>query len=86
VKTDAKQADLGYQNCMNLSRAQARHMKTGPAIAAILLAALTIAATGCGRRGDLEAPSVARAEARGEERPAEPAAPDRRFILDALIE
>ncbi|MBW3096516.1 LPS translocon maturation chaperone LptM [Pseudohoeflea coraliihabitans] len=53
----------------------------------LLVAGLALSA--CGRRGDPITPSAARAEAAGNaERPAEERyeAPDRRFILDGLLD
>ncbi len=55
----------------------------------LILAAFSVAATGCGRRGALDTPSQAAAEARGE-KPSddakEPEEEDKPFILDGLIE
>ena len=51
----------------------------------LLLAALS--ASACGRRADLDRPSVvAAAEARGGEAGETPPQEDRRFILDGLID
>ncbi len=61
-------------------------MKSRPAWVAIALAGLVLGVTACGRHGDLDTPSAAAAQARGEEVPAETAPPERGFILDALIE
>lgn len=53
----------------------------------LMLAAISVAVTGCGRRGSLETPAAVAAEARGEE-PSEDEqeAEDKKFILDGLIE
>ncbi|MEZ5810374.1 MAG: lipoprotein [Rhizobiaceae bacterium] len=52
-----------------------------------LLAALSVTVTGCGRRGSLDTPSQAAAEARGEKPDDKAPEPeDKRFILDGLIE
>lgn len=53
----------------------------------LILAALSVTVTGCGRRGALDTPSQAAAEARGEKSSEEaPEEEDKRFILDGLIE
>ncbi len=55
----------------------------------LLLAAMSVAVTGCGRRGSLDTPAEAAAEKRGEKLPGEEAeneAEDKPFILDGLIE
>ncbi|MEX0344595.1 MAG: lipoprotein [Rhizobiaceae bacterium] len=53
----------------------------------LLLAAISLAVTGCGRRGALDTPSQAAAEARGEEpSEEEPEEEDKPFILDGLIQ
>lgn len=53
----------------------------------LILAALSVAVTGCGRRGALDTPSQAAAEARGEKPSDEaPEEEDKKFILDGLIE
>ena len=53
----------------------------------LILAALSVSITGCGRRGALDTPSQAAAEAR-DEKPSdeEPEEEDKPFILDGLIE
>ncbi len=53
----------------------------------LLLAAISVAVTGCGRRGALDTPAQAAAEARGE-KPSdeEPEEEDKPFILDGLIQ
>ncbi len=53
----------------------------------LLLAAISLAVTGCGRRGALDTPSQAAAEAR-DEKPSEeePEEEDKPFILDGLIQ
>ena len=48
-----------------------------------ILALVAIVASGCGRRADPVRPSVAAAEAG---QPAPPSAPDRKFILDGLLD
>lgn len=50
----------------------------------LLLAALATSA--CGRRADLDRPSVAAAKARGDEVVETAPREDRKFILDGLIE
>lgn len=52
----------------------------------LIVTGLAVSATGCGRRGDLETPSAAAAQARGEKAPEGETVEDRRFILDGLIE
>lgn len=53
----------------------------------MMLAALSVTLTGCGRRGSLDTPSQAAAETRGE-KPSdeEPEEEDKPFILDGLIQ
>ncbi len=53
----------------------------------LMLAAMSVAVTGCGRRGALDTPSQAAVEARGE-KPSddEPEEEDKPFILDGLIQ
>ena len=48
-----------------------------------ILALVAIVASGCGRRADPVRPSVAAAEAG---QPVQPSAPDRKFILDDLLD
>ena len=68
-------------------------MTAGNLLTTTLLAAL-LAASGCGRKADLDTPYQARLDAReaaqdaGEPLPPEPAPPvkDRRFVLDGLID
>lgn len=42
--------------------------------------------TGCGRKGPLERPNVATAPASSAEETPAPAVPERRFILDSLLD
>lgn len=59
--------------------------RTGIVILALCLSALAVA--GCGRRSQLERPAAAGAgpAAAAGETPADPAKPDRPFILDPII-
>ncbi|MBA5778585.1 hypothetical protein H2509_15760 [Stappia sp. F7233] len=58
--------------------------RTGTLILAVCLSALVVA--GCGRRSQLEQPSAAADPAvAADQLPAEPAKPDRPFILDPII-
>ncbi len=53
----------------------------------LLLVSISVLVTGCGRRGSLDTPSQAAAEARGENPSEETPEPeDKKFILDGLIE
>ncbi|MDF1608046.1 lipoprotein [Hoeflea sp. YIM 152468] len=63
-------------------------MTTGPWIKTICaMALLGVVLTGCGRKGPLERPGVTPMPAApGAEEPNEPVAPERRFILDGLLE
>lgn len=60
-------------------------MKSGSGVLIVMLAGLAIALTACGRRGDLETPSSA-AASKSEAAQAADTAPERSFVLDALIE
>lgn len=64
-------------------------MTSGTAIRLIVLLGIaSLVATGCGRRGALERPSGAAAPAPQQANPGavNPQAPDKRFVLDGLID
>ena len=63
-------------------------MTTGPWIKTMCaMAVLGVVLTGCGRKGPLERPGVTPAPTpAGAEEATAPATPERRFILDGLLE
>jgi len=64
-----------------------RKMTTGPWIKTICAVVLMSAVlTGCGRKGPLERPSATTAPAASAEEAPAPTVPERRFILDGLLD